>query len=197
MISFKAKPDPALMAIVNQALDVALDELTESIQEGDNAWWKTAFPLSSRFFGPKMAVGMIHLLKRKISERIVYRANNYCWLLLYECLKGYCDVHNYIVRGERQGVVPLGGFLVGPIDFKFLVKIYFHDADLSIPEERSTPQPLETSKTIPILEDSDVDKSPLRPAEALEFFEEKQTLWNSEQGKAIPLVLKAYPPSDF
>jgi len=60
--------------------------------------------------------------------------NDYHYLLLYDTLQYYCDVHNDIVRNtpdrnEKKKTSLIGAFYIEEILFDNLIDIYFYDTD--------------------------------------------------------------------
>ncbi len=59
----------------------------------------------------------------------LYQLTDYHWLLLYDCLRVYCEIHNAFAREAPTKTLPVGPYQIGPIDFDALVDGYFWDTD--------------------------------------------------------------------
>lgn len=81
-------------------------------------------PRSSRFFTPQEAKEQLRAMQRAIHATALYQPTDYHWLLLYECLKLYCELFNDLPGGainEKYGIES--------IDFNGVVDYFFWDSD--------------------------------------------------------------------
>ena len=54
---------------------------------------------------------------------------DYHWLLLYDCLRVACAIHNEDAQEAPTTTLPVGPYQIGPIDFDAVVDRYFWDTD--------------------------------------------------------------------
>ena len=129
MLYFQTKPDPVFLAILHQALDTELNEVTRISVEKDFDVWEAEYSQISSMFTPYSALVTLEQLLATSKDSMVYRLTDFHWLLLYECLKNYCAIHNDMAREEPDGCLPVGGYRLREIDFEDLAVLYFWDTD--------------------------------------------------------------------
>jgi hypothetical protein len=66
------------------------------------------------------------LLRASRDEQCWYRLTDYHWLVLYSCLRMYCDLHNDEATGTEGKVGP---YEIEKIDFNAVVDRFFFDTD--------------------------------------------------------------------
>lgn len=128
MIRFERKPDEVFTAILHEALKTELDQIRELIG-GDPEDWSAMSPRLSRCFTPQTAAAAIEQLLAASRDAAVYQITDYHWLVLYECLRAYCQWHNDIAAEQPDGLLPVGEFRIGEIDFDAVADLYFWDTD--------------------------------------------------------------------
>ena len=131
MLYFAQQPDPVFTAILHEALEARLDQLADAqrnLTEAEDVW-NAQCPQAAQCFPLPLATDTLRrLLAASRDPGTVYRITDYGWLLLYDCLKSYCEIHNETVR-EDGTLVPVGSYQVGPIDFDWVVDALFWDLD--------------------------------------------------------------------
>lgn len=127
MILFATKPDAVFTVILHNALGDALAELKTVLTTAED--WEESFPAASRCFSRESAVAAIQQLLVASKEPRPYRATDYHYLLLHDCLQRYCDTFNAFAEEESQHVAQIGPCGLREIDFEGLVEIYFWDTD--------------------------------------------------------------------
>lgn len=128
MIRFQRKPDRVFTAILHEALETELDQIRELIGGGPEDW-SAMSPRLPRCFTPQTAAAAIEQLLAASRDAAVYQITDYHWLILYECLRAYCQWHNDIAAEQPERLLPVGEFRIGEIDFDDVVDLYFWDTD--------------------------------------------------------------------
>lgn len=141
MLYFRNKPDSVFLAIFHQALESELQGIRGISSKKNFDDWEAGYGNVCQHFTPYSALITIeHLLVSSRKDR-VYRPGNYHWLLIYECLKNFCTLHDDLTSQERFNGVTIGEFRFHEIDFQGIVDLYFWDTDfLFLPEQESMPQ---------------------------------------------------------
>lgn len=129
MLRFQYPPDVVFSAILHDALEEMQDRLTD-LNKGDDAEeaWRACYPSASTVFSLPLATETIQRLREASKDPGLYQITDYHWLLIYDCLLTYCDVHNHFVE-ESGGPIPVGPYRIGEIEFDALLDLYFWDTD--------------------------------------------------------------------
>lgn len=141
MLYFRTKPDSVFLAVLSQSLETELKEVSRISREKDFDAWVASYAQTSLSFTPYSAFVTFEQLVEASRDVIVYRLTDYHWLLLYECLKNYCTLHNDMARDEKNGRLNVGGYDLQEIDFDQIVKLYFWDSDFLFLAEGKGPFP--------------------------------------------------------
>jgi hypothetical protein len=132
MLYFANKPDPVFTAILHAALEDMHGMLVDPEADPADAerYWQAQCPLASRCFPLALAVyTMDRLLAASKDPITVYRITDYHWLLLYDCLDAYCEVHSDYAKENPEKLFPVGQYEIGEIAFGDIVDQYFWDTD--------------------------------------------------------------------
>ena len=138
MLRFESVPDPVFTAILHECLGWTCDDLeyfTETYRpsKGDlrerDEFYRATYPRTARFFRRKEALELVERLLSASKEPTLYQITDYHWLILYEALKAYCDDHNDMARDSEGGMLPVGPYEIGEIDFDYIVDRFFWDVD--------------------------------------------------------------------
>ena len=129
MLYFRTKPDPVFLAILHQALESELQEITRISAEKDFDAWEAGYGTVCEVFTPYSALVTIEQLLIESQKVIVYRLSEYHWLLIYECLKNYCAVHQDLASQEEDHCLTITEYRLREIDFQGMVDLYFWDTD--------------------------------------------------------------------
>ena len=127
MIYFQVRPDEILTLLVEESITVDLILLEGETESG----WREGNTPATRCFSLDLAItGFQKIIKAHRSEE-VYQLSDYLWLLLYECLKTNCEIHNdYARMGDYPGgLIQIGRYRIRRIDFGNLVDTFFWDLD--------------------------------------------------------------------
>ena len=131
------KPDPVFQAIVDTALEFVKDTiLIMDLESLDvNPDWAGMFPELAALFTRRSAVTVIDQLLAASRDSRVYRLTNYHWLMLYVCLRFYCENHEDLAADQPNGLWPVGSYEIGSIAFEQLIDRYFWDTDFAFETE--------------------------------------------------------------
>ena len=129
MLYFQTKPDQVFEAVLHETLETEMKEISRISGNKDLNAWIAGYAQISLAFTPYTATVTLEQLFSASREPTVYRLTDYHWLLVYECLKNYCAIHNDIIRDEQTRGLCIGLNHVGEIDFDQLTELYFWDSD--------------------------------------------------------------------
>jgi len=129
MLYFQIKPDPVFQAILHEALESERREISRISTEHDIDTWEAGYGQMSEVFTPYSALVTIEQLHIASQKELVYRLNNYHCLLIYECLKNYCAVHQDLAAQEQGHSLTISKYRLQEIDFQEMVDLYFWDMD--------------------------------------------------------------------
>ena len=135
MIYFARKPDRMFSLILHEALEEASDNLREIIGPEDKVLWQMTYPFCSRCFSAKATAAVVNQLLAFSKEPDPYRITDYHYLLLFDCLRNYCDQFNMVAEEEPEGVLALGEYKIAEIDFEGIVEVFFWDTDFAYSPE--------------------------------------------------------------
>jgi hypothetical protein len=128
MLRFAMPPDRVFSAILHAALEFTRDTLADLAGEAED-YWGAQYPNAARCLPADTAATLLDQLAAASRDAPLYQLTDYHWLLLYDCLRVYCDIHNDDVKEASQGLLPVGPYEVGAIDFNQVVDLYFWDTD--------------------------------------------------------------------
>ena len=141
MLYFRTKPDPVFSAIFYRALEFELHEIGRISSEKDFDAWEAGYGNICERFTPYSALVSIEELLVASRKDQVYQLGDYHWLLIYECLKNFCAIHEDLAMHEEDGSVTIEEFRLHQIDFQGIVDLYFWDTDfLVLPDQDSMPE---------------------------------------------------------
>ena len=129
MLYFQTKPDQVFDAVLHETLETERREISRISGEKDLNAWIAGYAQISHTFTPYTAIVTLEQLLAASQESTIYRLTDYHWLLIYECLKNYCAVHNDLIRDEQTGGLCIGTYHVYEIDFDQVAELYFWDFD--------------------------------------------------------------------
>jgi hypothetical protein len=127
MIRFKRPPDAVFEAILRKSIDYAVDVISDllSIFNHDDVVtrreYQSLFPEIGRVFPPSLAQSALKDLRACLDDPHVYRGTDYHYLMLYDVLHFYADVHNGLVIAAKDGKKRREAALVDPF---FVEKIH-------------------------------------------------------------------------
>ncbi len=125
MLRFENKPDEIFVLLINEAIEdmICYIEMDDDVDARQDAL-KASMPRSSELFDARGAMDQLGALRECLNSDTLYKPTDYHWLLLYECLRSYCDYFN----DERIGDV-YKLHKIEHIDFESLIECYFWDTD--------------------------------------------------------------------
>ncbi len=200
MLYFANEPDAVFTAILHDAIEELQRTLAEpdtDLGEADDIW-KADYPSAAQCFPLALAVYTLdRLLAASKDPLTVYRITDYHWLLLYACLKTYCEVHNDYAEEAASKVLAVGPYEIGEIDFPALVDNYFWDTDFLLDASTGAGLGPERRQQMDVGSEAFGISQKLVPhSDELKFDPVAQPPWGSEElgeapeGPRIP----TYPP---
>jgi hypothetical protein len=128
VLRFQARPDKVLQAI----LHAAFEQFLAFPPLDDEEEWHDCFPEMAKVFTPQGAVEVVRRLMAASDNERVFQLTDYHWLVVYACLRAFCDTHNDFARDEQGGPSTVGPYEIGQIAFDAIVDEFFWDTDFLI-----------------------------------------------------------------
>ncbi len=136
MLRFETPPDKIFMAIVEASIRLMIDQIKEikSAKEDANNELEDLLPSAGKVFDPATALKTLKRILACHKRPGLYHLNDYHYLLLYDTLLYFCEIHNDMVKDthskfEKQRTSRVGAFHIERIDFDALIDIYSYDTD--------------------------------------------------------------------
>jgi hypothetical protein len=139
MLRFQTPPDKIFMAILTESMEMMIDQMRETLsvhreKEVDTVSLESLMPNASRVFAPETALKILKRMLHCHKGPGFYRLNDYHFLLLYDVLGYFCDIHNDMVHTtphaeEKNRASRIAGVHIEKINFNDLIAMYFYDTD--------------------------------------------------------------------
>jgi len=136
MLRFQTPPDRIFTAILGKSMNLMIDQIKEikSVKEDAGNELEYILPSAGKVFGPATAIKTLKRMLACHKRPGLYRLNDYHYLLLYDTLQHFCEIHNDMVKdarsiSEKKRMSRVGAFYIERIDFDDLIDIYFYDID--------------------------------------------------------------------
>ena len=146
MLRFANAPDAVFQAILREGLSFAGDIISDMRSDPDpngalsKETFIESFPAAGRVFPPRLAVLTLRDMLLRLDRPEIYYLNDYHYLLLFDVLNFFTEIHNDGVsmernkRGRKEASF-VDPFFIETIDFDKIVDLYFFDTDfLTSPE---------------------------------------------------------------
>ncbi len=205
MLKFQTNPDVVFMAILSDSMSLMVDQLREVEEELLMPGLKRddlqiILPNACRVFNAGTAIHTLRQMLNCHREKLLYCMNDYHFLILYDTLQNFCDIHNDFVRTaddvrEKEELSMLGGIQIERINFDDLIDIYFFDIDFLLDTKTVTGLGLDGRKMLGIRDEAFGISHGLTPhseelaliADEYERYDpaEQDQLW-SESSKVYP-----------
>ena len=113
------------MILLNEAIEdmICYVEMDDDVDERQDAL-RASMPRSSELFDARGAMDQLRALRECLNSDTLHQPTDYHWLLLYECLRSYCDYFNDERIGDLYKL-----HQIESIDFGGLIECYFWDTD--------------------------------------------------------------------
>ena len=155
MLRFETPPDKIFMAILEAGILFMIDQIKgiNRAKEDPENKLKDLLPSAGKVFGSDTALATLRRMLACHKRPGLYHLNDYHYLLLYDTLQYFCEVHNDMVREarstfEKRRLSRVGAFHIERIDFDGLVDIYFYDTDFLMEGETLMALGLERRKEL-------------------------------------------------
>jgi hypothetical protein len=143
MLRFKKPPDAVFQAILRKSIGYATDVMSDLLRvfNHDDSVTKqefmSLFPETGRVFPPSVAMAALMKLRSCLDKPEVYNCTDYHYLLLYDVLNFYADIHNGLVmkagnKRKRKEASFIDPFHIEKINVDEMVDLYFFDHNFLI-----------------------------------------------------------------
>jgi hypothetical protein len=140
MLRFQRPPDVVFQAILRDSLDLSIDFIDILIENNDydearvRECMEADYPAMAKVFTPLLARTTLWNLRKRLDRPEIYSLNNYHYLLLFDVMSYFADIHNGMVAmsesGEERVVASfVDPFYIESIDVVGLLDLYFFDTD--------------------------------------------------------------------
>jgi hypothetical protein len=138
MIRFKRTPDAVFQSILRKSIDYAVDVISDLLQVfnlddgGTRREFMSLFPEIGRVFPPSVAKAALIDLRNCVDSPDVYSGTEYHYLMLYDVLNFYADIHNGLVikaknKKKRKEAAFVDPFSIERIHVDEMLDLYFLD----------------------------------------------------------------------
>jgi hypothetical protein len=145
-------------AVLRDSLDFVGDDVADmlDVHQNDDLSAKEDFgntyPIMANVFTPRLALAALKRLRECLDRPEIYYLNDCHYLLLYETLECFVDIHNDSVavsrtKKDRRESSFIDPFHIEFIDFDELVDLFFFDIDFLKPAEAMLNMPPEFKQT--------------------------------------------------
>ena len=142
MLRFQIPPDKIFMAILEGSITLTIDQIRENKfisqdKEVVNEDFESLLPIAGKVFNYETALKTLKRMLICHKRPGLYSLNDFHYLLLYDALQQFCEIHNDMVidaysENEKKRMSKIGAFYIEEIDFDDLIGIYFYDIDFLI-----------------------------------------------------------------
>ena len=139
MLRFQNYPDKIFMAILTAGMEMMIDQIRELLavhrkNEEGAITLASLMPNAAGVFVPETALKTLKKMLQCHTGPGLYYLNDYHYLLLYDTLESFCNLHNDMVRiapnaREKNRASRIAGVHIEKINFDDLVDIYYFDID--------------------------------------------------------------------
>jgi hypothetical protein len=136
ILRFETPPDKIFTAILEESIKLMIDRIKEikSAKEDAKNELEYLLPSAGKVYGPATALKTLKRILACHKRPGLYRLNDYHYLLLYDTLQYFCEIHNDMVKEarsmfEKKRMSRVGAFCIERINFDDLIDIYFYDTD--------------------------------------------------------------------
>ncbi len=145
MLKFQTHPDIIFTTILHESMSLIIDQIRELDNSSERTGTtpdhlETLLPNAGMVFKAETALRVLKNMLVSLKEPWLYVLNNYHYLLLYDTLQYFCEIHNDLVRTapdleEKKEVSMIGGIQIEYIDFDDIVGMFFFDTDFLLDTE--------------------------------------------------------------
>jgi hypothetical protein len=135
MIKFQETPDRIFIEILKTGMEIITDEIEDILGYSESPKrakdeLRLVLPLAAKVFSPEAALRTLRDMLEKLFLPGLYQMNDYHFLLLYDTLQLYSELHNDMVRTagskeERIAAAAIGPYYILKTDFGRIIDIYF------------------------------------------------------------------------
>jgi hypothetical protein len=135
VLRFQSRPDGVFLAILHDALEFLIDQVSSVVDESrdEPSTWADIYPDLATFFSPQLARDTLSKLLEASKAPRLYQLTDYHWYLVHVALQLLIDVHNDDLRDEPSRLIRVGQYKIGPIDLDAILDRFFWDLDFEGP----------------------------------------------------------------
>ncbi len=145
MLRFRTAPDRIFMAILQESLELMIDQIIAIKLIGHNEEVReyeltSLMPNAANVFNSRTALKTLKRMLVCHKRPGLYYLNDYHYLLLYDTMLNFCEIHNEMVRvsagtDARKRETKVGAFYIEKIDFAIMLSIYYFNTDFLLDAE--------------------------------------------------------------
>ena len=128
MLGFAVPPDKALQSIVTEAIEMPIDLLKDPGVDDNMAMCNCCEQIRD-MFPRQLLLEQLKALLQAHQGTAGYIPSEYHFLVLYDILDTFVEIHNDMLRLDGLSCTPVGDVMLGEIDFDWIVERYFWDTD--------------------------------------------------------------------
>jgi hypothetical protein len=108
-----------------------IDQISEFLEGGsaEPGAWENEYPHFARLFSSHLARNTLADLLEASQASALYQLTDFHWYLVYYVLQPFVEIHNDSAREDPSGRMAVGAYLIGQIDFTFVLDHFFWDLD--------------------------------------------------------------------
>jgi len=134
MLRFAVPPDKAFQCIVTAAIEMPLGLLEDPYVDDNMAMCNCCEQIRTMFTRQSLLEQLEALLQAH-QDNALYMPSEYHFLILYDILDTFVEVHNDTLGLDGISCVQVGDVMLGEIDFDWIEETYFWDTDFLTPPE--------------------------------------------------------------
>ncbi len=207
MLKFQTHPDRVFTVILQESMSLMVDllrDLEENLEQTgtstDNQ--DNLLPNAGRVFNAETAFNVLKQILGYHRETGLYALNDYHYLLMYDTLKYFCEIHNDRVRTapdlrEKEEASMIGGVPIERISFDDMIAMFFYDIDFLLDAETVIKLGLDKRETLGIHSEifgisqglaPHPEELKLKPADNDKYEMSEQPKFWSEASKVYPYM---------
>jgi hypothetical protein len=108
MLRFQRPPDVVFQAILRDSMSYSIDFIKDLIEDNDfdesraREDMKEFYPAMVKVFTPSLARTTLIKLRKCLDRSEIYHLNDYHYLVLYDVMDFYADIHNDMVAISKS-----------------------------------------------------------------------------------------------
>lgn len=173
MLRFQSHPDKVFTAILKEAMELMIDEINNAVsfsqsKEEISENLNSLLPNAGKVFNSSTALNTLKEMLVCLEKPQLYQLNDYHYMLHYDTLSTFCELHNDAVReaetrADKIEISQIGDYYIEKLLFDELVDIYFYDIDFLLNPEETFQLGMEGRRNIDVSDETFVISQGLAP----------------------------------